>query len=56
MLTVNCPSCGFKKPEVVELHDGRHVARCPSCGLNTGPKKNPTRAANAWNAMSARMK
>ena len=71
-----CPSCGFKKPEVlaiikkgtsvgftteISMVDGepttrgtRFVAKCPGCGLNTGPKKSYNRAVNFWNAMDDR--
>lgn len=55
-IRVNCPSCGWKRPRLVNTADGHSLVKCPTCGLNTGPKKSAARAVNAWNAMGQRMK
>ncbi len=55
MFNVCCPSCGFRKPKIVSLDQGKAMAKCPMCALNTGVKKSPRLAINAWNAMAQRM-
>ena len=57
-LQCHCPSCGMKKPPrmVPCASPGNRVAlKCTECGLNTGPRKSPRLALNAWNAMAPRL-
>lgn len=49
MKLARCNGCGFRKPMPKELNHNKHAVKCPQCGMNTGPHKNPTRAVRHWN-------